>query len=107
MTQILDAVSIYWFTESFPRAIYPYRHFFGPNPTFFQNETDLYIKKPVGYSYFPRELAPIPKAWVERTCELVWYQEHTEGGHFAALEKPVLFTKDILDFAAEVWPKVK
>lgn len=32
--EILDGATLYWFTESFPRAIYPYRQFFGAEPTF-------------------------------------------------------------------------
>ncbi len=28
LDDILDSVSMYWFTESFPRAIYGYRQFF-------------------------------------------------------------------------------
>ncbi|USW53907.1 Putative epoxide hydrolase, alpha/Beta hydrolase [Septoria linicola] len=37
--EILDGATLYWFTESFPRAIYPYRQFFGPEPTFFHLAT--------------------------------------------------------------------
>jgi microsomal epoxide hydrolase len=28
-----------------------------------------------------------------------------EGGHFAAMERPDLFVKDMEDFVGEVWPK--
>lgn len=105
LDEILDSVTLYWFTDSFPRAIYPYRQFFGPKPTFFHNDPRLFIKKPMGYSYFPEELAPIPKAWMEKSGNLVWYRQHTEGGHFAALERPKLFTQDMEDFIKEVWKK--
>jgi len=103
--QILDSVTLYWLTDSFPRSIYPYRQFFGSNPSFFHTKPEFHIKKPLGYSYFPMELAPIPRAWAEKTGNLVWYREHTEGGHFAAMEKPQLFAKDMEDFAKEAWGK--
>ena len=53
------------------------------------------------------ELAPVPKAWVEKTGDLVWYRGHDEGGHFAAMEKPKLFTADIVDFIKEAWPNTQ
>lgn len=105
--QILDGATLYWFTQSFPRAIYPYRQFFGANPNFFHNDPKWNITKPLGYSWHPEELAPVPRKWVEQTGNLVWYREHDEGGHFAAMEKPGNFIKDMEDFVAEVWPKAK
>ena len=102
---ILDSVSLYWFTESFPRAIYPYRRSYGSNAVSLHADPKLKIESPksVGYSNFPWELAPIPKSWVEQTGNLVWYREHTEGGHFAAMEKPKLLAQDVEDFIKQVW----
>ena len=57
----------------------------------------------MGYSWFPKEIAPMPKAWVATTGNLVWYKQHDSGGHFAALEKPELLLHDIEEFAAAVW----
>ncbi|KAK5080421.1 hypothetical protein LTR70_008853 [Exophiala xenobiotica] len=107
LDEILDSVTLYWFTESFPRAIFPYRQFFSAQPALLHADPKLKIEKPkaLGYSYFPLELAPVPKAWVEQTGDLVWYREHTEGGHFAAMEKPKLFAQDMEDFVKEVWKK--
>ncbi|KAJ4421952.1 hypothetical protein N0V82_003449 [Gnomoniopsis sp. IMI 355080] len=102
LDEILDSVTLYWFTSSFPRCIYPYRQFFGPSPASFHNSPDFYLDKPMGYSWHHRELAPIPKAWVEKTGNLVWYRGHFEGGHFAAMEKPELFVKDMEDFVGEL-----
>lgn len=102
--EILDNVTLYWFTDSFPRAIYPYRQFFGANPSFFHNDPNFAITgKPFGYSYFPEELAPMPRSWVEKTGKLTWYREHKSGGHFAAVEKPDVFVQDMEDFIKESW----
>lgn len=104
--ELLDSVTLYWLTDSFPRAIFPYRQFFGAKPTFFHNEPSLYINKPMGYSWHPKELAPVPKAWVATSGNLVWYKEHSQGGHFAAWEVPKVFVEDIESFVKEVWPTV-
>lgn len=105
LDEILDSVTLYWFTESFPRAIYPYRQFFGAVPEFFHPSPQWYVTKPMGYSWHPQELSPVPRAWVAETGNLVWYRGHKEGGHFAAWEKPGLFVKDLEDFVREVWGK--
>lgn len=101
--QIFDSVTLYWLTSSFPRSIYPYRQFYGPKPDVMPLKH--YIDKPLGYSFFPYELAPIPKTWVSKTGNLVWHKEHADGGHFAAMEKPKELLEDIEDFAKQVWTK--
>lgn len=103
LDDILDSVTLYWYTDSFPRCIYPYRQFFGKRPTFFHNDASLRIMKPTGYSFFPEELAGMPPSWVAETVNLVWTRTHTEGGHFAAMEKPELFLQDIEEFVKQVW----
>ena len=52
-------------------------------------------------------LTSLLQDWVATTGNLVWYSEHMEGGHFAAMEKPAEFVDDIEDFVAKVWPTVK
>lgn len=102
---ILDSVTLYWFTQSFPRAIYPYRQYMVAPVKYFHPDADYYCKKPMGYSYFPMELAPMPKSWVETTGKLVWYREHMSGGHFAAMEEPESMLQDVEDFVKQVWTK--
>ncbi|KAJ5689234.1 hypothetical protein N7462_003626 [Penicillium macrosclerotiorum] len=92
--EILTDVSLYWFTDCFPRCIYTYRGTFLVKPPFCLP----FIDKPFGYSWFMYELAPGPKKVVEKKGRLVFYRQHTNGGHFAALERPVDFLQDIEDF---------
>lgn len=42
-----------------------------------------YIQKPCGYSLFANEIIPVPKRWAAMTCNLVSFNEHAHGGHFA------------------------
>ncbi|PWY88006.1 epoxide hydrolase [Aspergillus sclerotioniger CBS 115572] len=103
---ILEMVSLYWLTESFPRAIYPYRETtpLPPNTTEALGK-ELYIHKPFGYSYFPMEIVPVPQSWVATTGDLVFFREHDEGGHFAALEHPRELKADLVAFIEQVWQK--
>ena len=111
---ILEAISLYWFTETFPRCIYPYRERWG-SKEYKSKEgeksggADRFpaVTKPFGYSFFPYELLPTPVALVAKTSNLVWHRRHTSGGHFAALEKPKEFAQDIEDFVATAWPLTK
>jgi microsomal epoxide hydrolase len=97
---IIDSVTLYWLTDTFPRCIYPYIDFFGRGgeSTVFHGHPDYYVKKPSGYSWFPFELAPIPVAWAKTTADLIWFKRHDSGGHFAAMEKPEELVQDMEDF---------
>lgn len=105
---ILDSVMLYWITQTFPRCIYPYIDFFGrgDNSTVFHPHPDYYCKKPIGFSYFPFELGPIPLAWAKTTGNIVWHKAHKSGGHFAAIEKPKELMEDQEAFIAGLnWGK--
>lgn len=100
---ILESVSLYWFTETFPRSIYHYREAFPPLKIMHTLNPRWYIRKPFGFSYFPMELLPAPRAWVEATGNLVFFQQHEKGGHFAAVERPQELLDDVLAFTEQVW----
>lgn len=102
---ILDSISLYWFTNSFSRCIFPYRQFHGSmaGAYYIHKDPEYRIDKPLGYSYFPKELAPMPRSWVATTGNLVWTQQHDKGGHFAAMEQPKLMAEDMESFIKQVW----
>ncbi|PWY75919.1 epoxide hydrolase [Aspergillus eucalypticola CBS 122712] len=100
---ILESVSLYWFTETFPRSIYHYRENVPPPNLRQAEDPRWYIRKPFGFSYYPKELVPTPRAWVETTGNLVFWQAHEKGGHFAALERPQDFLDDLTVFCGQVW----
>lgn len=107
LDMIVESVSLYWLTETFPRAIYPYRQLFTPGIVGAHENPKWYIGKgkKLGFSWFPKEIAPVPRAWVETSGELVWWRSHTKGGHFAAVERSEVLLKDLEDFVGEVWQK--
>lgn len=105
---ILGEVSLFWLCESAPTSIYTYREDFkkGERPKgYFHGQEKLYVDKPLGYSYFPYELAPIPEAWVKKTGRLEWYRRHQSGGHFPSLERPAVLLGDVEDFVKKVWKR--
>lgn len=109
LEDILDSISLYWFTQSFPKCIYCYRQFHGEigKEDMLHSYPKFRIDRPLGYSYFPFELAPMPKSWVATTGDLVWYRGHDSGGHFAAMEKPKELFQDIEDFLKQAWSGAK
>ncbi|KAF4551184.1 Epoxide hydrolase-like protein 4 [Elsinoe fawcettii] len=102
--QILESISLYWLTDTFPRCIYPYRSLYGPDRDAIRAKTTPEKHNtPMGFSWFPKELVPTPVSWVGTTANLVWSRHHTSGGHFAAMEKPAELLADVEDFVKAVW----
>ncbi|KAJ5768455.1 hypothetical protein N7533_001038 [Penicillium manginii] len=103
---ILESITLYWLTDTIARSIYNYRQVrqLPPSPVAAANEPRWYIKVPFGYSAFPKELAPLPRSWVETTGNLVYWSQHQKGGHFAALEQPEALKSDLVEFVQQVWP---
>ncbi|KAL1795018.1 hypothetical protein ACET3X_006834 [Alternaria dauci] len=98
LDEILTNISLYWFTESIARGLYPYREIFSPKiRDVKQND------KPVGFSAFPYELVPGIKSIMEKEANLVFYRRHERGGHFAALEKPKELLEDVEEFVSKAW----
>ncbi|RMZ86615.1 hypothetical protein DV736_g6159, partial [Chaetothyriales sp. CBS 134916] len=99
---ILEAVTLYWLTHCAHTNLWAYWQTLRPDAKTVDHPSS-YIHKPFGYSYFPRELMPVPIAWVRTTGDLVHVNIHTSGGHFAALEEPVTLWADVEDFIKAVW----
>ncbi|KAG6830680.1 hypothetical protein H0H87_007411 [Tephrocybe sp. NHM501043] len=93
--EVLTWISIYYFSRAGPaaslRIYYEVAQLAGGVDLYRQIEA---TKVPVGYSYFPKELAIFPRSWL-RLPNLVFEAEHDEGGHFAAHEKPELLVGDL------------
>ncbi|KII87362.1 hypothetical protein PLICRDRAFT_252822 [Plicaturopsis crispa FD-325 SS-3] len=93
---ILEALTLYWVTDTIANCLYPYRELVN-HPS---DVSEPYISTPLSYSLYPKEMSPIPRTWVAAVGNLVFYREHDKGGHFAALERPVQFVRDIEDFVS-------
>ncbi|HET9169886.1 MAG TPA: epoxide hydrolase [Actinospica sp.] len=87
---ILDAISLYWFTNSAASSARIYWEnrsltFAGPK-----------LALPVAVTVFPKDIPRLPRSWIEDTySNLIHYGEADRGGHFAALEQPETLVGEI------------
>ncbi len=57
------------------------------------------VTVPAGCTVFPREIARVPRRWMEaRFPDLRYWNEVDRGGHFAAMEQPELFADELRAF---------
>jgi microsomal epoxide hydrolase len=97
--QLLTNVMIYLVTRSFNTATWMYRGraeeaFMMPLPK------GARLEKPTGIAEFPVDLIPFPpRSQVERSVNVAHWTSFSEGGHFAALERPDDLVGSIRAFA--------
>jgi pimeloyl-ACP methyl ester carboxylesterase len=92
--EMLDAISLYWLTNTGTSSSRSYwegaQAGGGPFDAF-----DI-PTLPVAVTVFPAEIYRAPQSWGEHAFgNLIYWNEVDEGGHFAAWEKPELFSAEI------------
>lgn len=97
--EVLTNISIYYFTDTIATAI----------RTYAENTRALYatgmpkppakIEVPTAVASFPADTVPVVKDWAKRNANVIRFTTMPKGGHFAALEQPELFAKDIIESA--------
>jgi pimeloyl-ACP methyl ester carboxylesterase len=87
---ILDNITLYWVTNTGPSS----GRIYWENTASGAKLTS--IKVPVGVTVFPGEVYKPPKKWLSNAYpQLVYYNQVSKGGHFAAWEEPELFSNEI------------
>jgi microsomal epoxide hydrolase len=61
---ILEKISLWWFTSTYPTSIYVYREFH--NSTTEEWLENFKIHKRFGFSWFPHEVVPQPMSWIKQ-----------------------------------------
>jgi len=90
--EMLDDISLYWFTETGTSAAQIYWE----DKTNNFNALDKIPSVPVAVSIFPGEIFQAPKSWVDRAYgNLIYFNKVSDGGHFASWEQPKLFTEEV------------
>lgn len=88
---VLDNISLYWLTgtgESAARAYWERTRTAGP--------ATAPVTVPVAFSAFPGEIFQAPRSWAEASYPtLSYYHRPARGGHFAAWEQPLIFTREL------------
>ena len=94
--EILTWVSIYWFSTAGPaantRIYYEMAHATDPDRRAI-GEYIPHVK--LGFAYFPKDLSIPPKSWGRTLGPVVFENQHADGGHFAAHERPEALVDDL------------
>ena len=94
--QVLDNISLYWFTRTGASAARLYWESIAEVTTWFTESTTTTIDVPTGCTVFPREVPRPFRRWAERRfSHLVHWGEPERGGHFGAWEQPNLFVAEV------------
>ncbi|GHB54743.1 epoxide hydrolase family protein [Persicitalea jodogahamensis] len=93
--ELLANVTLYWVTQTIHSSIRIYNENSKHPLQFGQND---FVKIPVAFAKFPKELPTPPRAYIEKGFNIQRWTEMPNGGHFAAMEQPELLAKDIIDF---------
>ena len=99
--QILDNISVYWFTATGASSARLYWESMGKFGT-------ATVEVPTGCSIFPKEIIRSSRRWAEqRFTDIRHWNELDRGGHFAAWEQPDLFVGEMRAFKKAVsWKAV-
>ena len=97
--ELLSTISLYWFTESIHSSIRLYKEASRAPLHFSKND---FITVPVGIAKFHKEEPFPPRRFIERGYNIQHWTDIPEGGHFAAMEQPVLLANDIRQFVKKL-----
>lgn len=98
--ELLTNIMIYWVSNSINSSI----------RTYAENARSGYmgglqsskrVQVPTGVSLFPKE-AQFPKEWADRMATISSFNTMERGGHFAALELPEVYAKELANYFTHV-----
>ena len=92
--EILTNVTLYWLTETIGSSMRMYR----ANAAIPLAQHARRVQVPSGFSLFPADIVRPPRAWLERTANVVSVTEPPRGGHFAPFEEPELYARELRAF---------
>ncbi|HEY8957038.1 epoxide hydrolase family protein [Chitinophaga sp.] len=90
--ELLTNIMIYWVSQTINSSMRTYAV-----GAFQQLASGQKVNTPTGVAIFPGD-APTPKEWAERRVNLKQFTVMQKGGHFAALELPELWAKEVDGF---------
>ncbi|MFD6175897.1 MULTISPECIES: epoxide hydrolase family protein [unclassified Isoptericola] len=92
--EILALVTEYWVTGTIGSSMRMYHANGAIDPAQLARRVEV----PSGFALFPGDLLRPPRAWLERTTNLIRLSEPPRGGHFAAFEEPELYAAELREF---------
>ncbi|VDB88840.1 unnamed protein product [Peniophora sp. CBMAI 1063] len=91
--EVLRWITLYWFSRAGPGA--STRAYLERRAAEAQYQAMPKPVAPMGISYFPKEVLPVPRSWVHTVGDVIYESSHSKGGHFAAHEVPEELVKDV------------
>ncbi|WP_222929955.1 epoxide hydrolase family protein [Gordonia sp. OPL2] len=91
---ILALVTQYWVTETIGSSMRMYR----ANAMIPPEQYTRRVEVPSGFSLFGGDVLRPPRAWLERTANVVSVTEPARGGHFAPYEQPESYAEELRTF---------
>jgi pimeloyl-ACP methyl ester carboxylesterase len=92
--EILTNITIYWLTSTIGSSMRMY----SANGAIAPARVAARVEVPSGFALFPGDIVRPPRAWLERTSNVVRVAEPPRGGHFAAFEEPEIYARELREF---------
>ncbi|HEY3499010.1 MAG TPA: hypothetical protein VGK73_30170, partial [Polyangiaceae bacterium] len=95
LDDLITNIMIYWATQSIGSSMFAYyAERKAPSLT-----TAERVERPVGLALFPDGAGALPpRSFAERTLNVERYRILPRGGHFAPLEVPGLYARELIEF---------
>ncbi len=93
--ELLTNITIYWATQTISSSV---RIYYESQRDPLNLEQGEIISAPTAVTVFPKDISTPPREWAERMFNLQQWTEMSDGGHFAALEKPQQLVENIRNF---------
>jgi pimeloyl-ACP methyl ester carboxylesterase len=94
--QLLTNITVYWVTQTITSSARLYWE------NMHSREKPAPVPVPTGVARYPKEVLRFPRPWVEQRYNVVHWADMARGGHFAAMEQPDLFVRDLRAFLRKV-----
>jgi pimeloyl-ACP methyl ester carboxylesterase len=91
---VLTLLSLYWFSGTIGSSM----RIYAANAAIPPAQHARRVPVPSGFALFPADLVRPPRAWLERTANVVRVTDMPRGGHFAAYEEPELYAAELRAF---------
>jgi len=92
--EILTNVTQYWLAGTIGSSMRMY----SANAAIAPEQLARRVEVPSGFSIFGGDVVRPPRAWGERTANVVRWAEPPKGGHFAPFEEPESYAQELRDF---------
>lgn len=95
--EILTNICIYYFTDTIATALRTYAENTRAQYATGMPQPPAKIEVPTAVASFPADTIPVVESWAKRNANVIRFTSMEKGGHFAALEQPKLFAKNIIE----------